>query len=115
MLYVAILGGVSMTMIVLADYNNWVGAWSLAIAFGLGTYLLGSAAYKVHYKAPGQVEVYSILGILKLDLTKGYAVKRGHFGRAVVVIKGPKKRYRLNGALGDVPSIQAWLDAVPGV
>jgi len=112
-LNVVVLLGVSMTMIVFADNNNWAVAWSLAVLFGYAVYLLGTAAFSIRYKAPGKVEVYSILGILKLDVHKGYTVKQGHFGRATVVVKSGKKRYRLNGALGSAGAVESWLNAIP--
>ncbi len=102
-----------MTMIVAADNNNWAVAWSLAAVFAVVIYVLGTPAFRLKYKAPGKVELSSMLGLLKADLTNGYTVKRGLFGKSVVVLKTPKKRYRINGGLGSVDAIQAWLDSVP--
>ena len=107
---IAVIG---MTMIVAADNNNWAVAWSLAAVFALAIYVLGTPAFRLKYKSPGKVELSSMLGLLKADLTNGYTVKPGLFGKSVVVLKTPKKRYRINGGLGDVAAIQAWLDAVP--
>lgn len=112
-LTVTVIAVVGVTMIVAADNNNWAVAWSLAAVFALAIYVLGTPAFRVKYKSPGNVELTSMLGLLKADLTKGYTVKRGFFGKSVVVLRTPKKRYRINGGLGSVETIRAWLDAVP--
>ncbi|MEY2397072.1 MAG: hypothetical protein QOJ00_246 [Actinomycetota bacterium] len=106
-----VVGAVGMTMIVLADNNNWTSAWSLAAVFAFCVYLLGTLAFRVRPKGPGVVEVNTMLGLLKVDLRNGYTVKRGHLGRTSVVVRAGRKRYRLNGALGDIDTITAFFDA----
>jgi len=112
-LTVGVIAVVGMTMIVMADNNNWTGAWSLAAVFGLAIYVLGTPAFRIKHKAPGKIELNTMLGLLKADLSHGYTLKKGFFGKSVIVLRAPKKRYRINGGLGDVESIKAWLDNVP--
>lgn len=109
-----VISVVGMSMIVVADYNNWAGAWSLAALFALAIYTLGTPAFRIKYKSPGKIELNSMLGLLKADLSKGYTVKRGLFGKSVVVLRAPKKRYRINGGLGDVAKIEGFLQGCAG-
>lgn len=108
-----VIAVVGMAMIVMADNNHWTGAWSLAAVFALVIYVLGTPAFRIKHKAPGKIELNTMLGLLKADLTKGYSLKQGLFGKSVVVLRVGKKRYRVNGGLGDPDSIKAWLDDVP--
>ncbi len=108
-----VIAVVGIWMIVQADNNHWVGAWTLAAIFALAIYVLGTPAFRIKYKSPGTIELNTMLGLLKADLTNGYTVKKGQFGKSVVVLRTPKKRYRINGGLGDVATIEAWLDATP--
>lgn len=98
-----------MTMIVFADNNHWAGALGLAVALGIALYLMGTPAYRMQTRGPGKVQLNTILGSHQVDLRGGYRVKRGLPG--VVVLKVGRKRYRLNGALGDAPAIDEWLSA----
>lgn len=108
-----VIAVVGMWMIVLADYNDWSGAWSLAAVFALAIYVLGTPAFRIKYKSPGKIELSTMLGLLKADLSNGYTLKPGVFGKSVVVLRTPKKRYRINGGVGDVAAITAWLKALP--
>jgi hypothetical protein len=106
---VVALGGLAMLGIVLADDNHWGASGVAYLAFAFMLYFLGTAAYRLAPKSPGQAVAHSLLGLRSIDLRNGFTVKKAWFGPGIVVVRAGKKRYRINGGLGSVTAIEKWL------
>jgi hypothetical protein len=105
---VILLAGLAMAGIVFADNSQW-GLAAIAYAvWGVCVYVLGTAAYRLTVKGDGRIEAHSLLGLRKLDLRNGFAVKNGLGTR---VVKASGKRLRVNPALGDSRDVEDWLRA----
>lgn len=103
------LVGLAMTGIVFANYANLRGAATAFGVWGLCLYFLGTAAYRVTLCRPGVVESHTVLGLHRVDLTKGFSVRQARYGRVIVLVRVGRRRVRLNGGLGSADEIERWL------
>ena len=99
-----------MTGIVFANYGNWSASLAAFAAFAFVLYMLGTAGYRVTAKGRARhIEVHSMLGLRRVDLTSGFTVRQGWFGPSIVVVRVGRRRCRLNGGLGRRAAIDDWL------